>query len=161
MRYALILLGAGCLVAVGPAEAACSSDIRARMIKNDISQEKIDAVCGEATGERESTGGTGIGNSPASGPDSIEVNINNTNVNVGDSGALPVRQLQEQGVILPLSRIREKAHDHFEGSRMVEADLQVRDGMLVYVVDLIDDGVYREAVFDAGNGEALGLARDD
>jgi hypothetical protein len=160
VRYVLILLGAGYLVAVGPAEAACSTDIRARMIKNDIPQEKIDAVCGEPTGDSATAGGAAPGGRSASGSGVIEVNINNTNVNVDDGGGLPVRELQEQGVILPLSRIREKAHDLFEGSRMVEADLQVRDGILVYVVDLIDDGVYREAVFDAGNGEALSLAKD-
>ena len=66
MRYSMVLLGMGGLALSGLAAAECTDEQRARMIQNDIPQEKIDELCGQPSEERERR---------------IEININNTNIN--------------------------------------------------------------------------------
>lgn len=69
MRYSMALLGLGGLALSGVAAAECTDEQRARMIQNDIPQEKIDEICGKPSDERQRR---------------IEININNTNINRND-----------------------------------------------------------------------------
>jgi len=72
------------------------------------------------------------------------------------------RELVKSGEIIPmeqlLKKIRGQQSSHL---RLLEAELERKQGRLVYELDLVDDhGVVRELLFDAKTGEALGEGDD-
>lgn len=81
MRYYMALLSMGGLVLSGTAAAECTDEQRARMIRSDISEEKIAEICGDNPEDRQRH---------------IEINVNNTNINrnAPGNGSTPAEALQ-------------------------------------------------------------------
>lgn len=72
-----------------------------------------------------------------------------------------VRELVEQGRILPLQTVLERADVEATG-QLLEAELEKEDGTWVYELELLDaDGRVRELYYDAGTGERLPEFEDD
>jgi uncharacterized membrane protein YkoI len=66
-----------------------------------------------------------------------------------------VRAIRQRGDILSLDRILQKARGQ-HGGRVLESELEEKDGRYVYEVELVDDqGRVREMKFDARTGEVL------
>ena len=66
-----------------------------------------------------------------------------------------VRAIKQRGDILSLDRILQEARGP-HGGRVLESELEEKDGRYVYEVELVDDqGRVREMKFDAGTGELL------
>lgn len=66
-----------------------------------------------------------------------------------------VRDLVKSGDILPLEIILEALKNKSPG-RVIEVELEHKKGRLIYEIEQIDDqGVVREFVFDASNGDLL------
>lgn len=72
-----------------------------------------------------------------------------------------VRELAEQGDILPLERILQHAARHRSG-RVLEIELEKHAGLLIYEVEILDaDGAVWEMNFDARSGELVGEEQED
>lgn len=72
-----------------------------------------------------------------------------------------VRALREQGSILPLEAILERARAVRPG-RVIEVELEREDGALVYELELLDsDGNVWEVYVDAETGQVLHEERED
>lgn len=72
-----------------------------------------------------------------------------------------VRELVEQGRILPLQTVLERAGVEQSG-QLLEAELEKEDGTWVYELELLDaDGRVHELYYDAGTGERLPAFEDD
>jgi len=66
-----------------------------------------------------------------------------------------VRAIRQRGDILSLDRILQEARGQHTG-RVLESELEEKDGRYVYEVELVDDqGRVREMKFDASTGELL------
>jgi uncharacterized membrane protein YkoI len=66
-----------------------------------------------------------------------------------------VRAINQRGDILSLDRILQDAREQHPG-RVLESELEQKDGRYVYEVELVDDqGRVREMKFDARTGEML------
>jgi uncharacterized membrane protein YkoI len=66
-----------------------------------------------------------------------------------------VRAIKQRGDILSLDKILQDAHGQHAG-RVLESELEQKDGRYVYEVELVDDqGRVREMRFDARSGEML------
>ncbi|MFA9461163.1 PepSY domain-containing protein [Thiohalorhabdus methylotrophus] len=73
-----------------------------------------------------------------------------------------VRELRKAGKILPLEQILARARKHFPDSRMVEVELQKREGLHLYEVELIDSGgTFRELYFNAETGALRSSETED
>jgi uncharacterized membrane protein YkoI len=71
------------------------------------------------------------------------------------------RQLKEAGKILPLQQIIKAAQAEQPG-RVIEVDLETKDGRHVYEVELVDPhGQVWEFYFDATSGELIRRKRED
>ncbi len=65
------------------------------------------------------------------------------------------RLLRDGGQIMSLAEILQ--HPELQGKRVIEAELEREDGLLVYELELLgDDGRVRERYFDAATGKPLG-----
>lgn len=72
-----------------------------------------------------------------------------------------VRDLAEQGDILPLERVLQHAARHRSG-RVLEIELEKHAGLLIYEVEILDaDGAVWEMHFDARSGELVGELQED
>jgi uncharacterized membrane protein YkoI len=69
--------------------------------------------------------------------------------------------LRQQGVILPLEQLLHRAMARYPGSRLLEAELEKKDGQYAYEVELVTTGVVREIELDASTGELLKDKEDD
>jgi uncharacterized membrane protein YkoI len=66
-----------------------------------------------------------------------------------------VRAIKQRGDILSLDRILQDARGQYPG-RVLESELEEKDGRYVYEVELVDDqGRVQEMKFDARTGEVL------
>ena len=66
-----------------------------------------------------------------------------------------VRVIKQRGDILSLDRILQDTRGQY-GARVLESELEEKDGRYVYEVELVDDqGRVREMKFDARTGEVL------
>ncbi|MDE1165397.1 MAG: PepSY domain-containing protein [Pseudomonas sp.] len=71
-------------------------------------------------------------------------------------------RLRQQGVILPLEQLLKQALDRYPGSKLLEAELEVKHGSYHYEVELITaQGVVREIKFEASTGQLLKDEEDD
>lgn len=72
-----------------------------------------------------------------------------------------VRELMQQGDILPLEQILEQARQHRTG-RVLETELEQQRGGYIYEVEILDDnGEVWEMKFDAASGELLEQELED
>jgi uncharacterized membrane protein YkoI len=70
--------------------------------------------------------------------------------------------LRQQGVILPLEQFIEQALGRYPGSKLLEAELEEKHGVLIYEIELLTkDGVVRELKFDARDTRLLDDKEDD
>ena len=66
-----------------------------------------------------------------------------------------VRVIKQRGDILSLDRILQDTRGQY-GARVLESELEEKDGRYVYEVELVDEqGRVREMKFDASTGEVL------
>lgn len=73
-----------------------------------------------------------------------------------------VLALRQKGVILPLEQFIEQALGRYPGSRLIEAELEEKHGVLVYEIELLTaDHVVRELKFDARDLRLLQDKEDD
>lgn len=80
---------------------------------------------------------------------------------VAEEGHEQARRLKEAGEILPLQQIIKKAQAEHPG-RVIEAELENRDGHHVYEVELLDaNGEVWELSLDAATGELIKRERED
>ena len=64
--------------------------------------------------------------------------------------------LRQQGVILPLEQLLQRALDLHPGAKLLEAELEEKHGVYIYEVELLDtDGVVRELDLEAATGLLL------
>ncbi len=71
-------------------------------------------------------------------------------------------QLRQQGVILPLEQFIGLALGRYPGSKLLEAELEEKHGVLVYEIELLtSDHVVRELKFDARDTRLLQDKEDD
>ena len=67
-----------------------------------------------------------------------------------------IKHLRETGAIVPLETIYRLARTRYRGGRILETELEVREGRYFYEVEiLIPNGEVRELYYDARNGELL------
>lgn len=65
-------------------------------------------------------------------------------------------QLRREGVILPLEQLLQSAMQRYPGARLLEAELEEDDDVLIYEVELLTtNSVVRELELDARSGELL------
>jgi uncharacterized membrane protein YkoI len=65
-------------------------------------------------------------------------------------------RLRQQGVILPLEQLLQRALDLYPGAKLLEAELEEKHDVYVYEVELLTtDGVVRELDLDATTGHLL------
>ena len=65
-------------------------------------------------------------------------------------------RLRQQGVILPLEQLLHRAMARYPGSRLLEAELEKKDGQYAYEVELVTtEGVVREIKLDATSGALI------
>ena len=70
--------------------------------------------------------------------------------------------LRQQGIILPLEQFIGQALGRYPGSKLLEAELEDKHGVLVYEIELLThDGVVRELKFDARDMRLLDDKEDD
>lgn len=70
--------------------------------------------------------------------------------------------LRQQGVILPLEQFIGQALGRYPGSKLLEAELEEKRGLLVYEIELLTaEGVVRELKFDARDTRLLDDKEDD
>jgi len=71
-------------------------------------------------------------------------------------------KLRQQGVILPLEQFIELALGRYPGSKLLEAELEEKHGVLIYEIELLTvDHVVRELKFDARDRRLLEDKEDD
>ncbi len=71
-----------------------------------------------------------------------------------------IRKLRDDGKVLPLSTLL--ARDDLRGLRVLEAELEREDSMLVYELEVLDgEGRVSERYYDASSGELLKVEWDD
>lgn len=64
--------------------------------------------------------------------------------------------LRQQGVILPLEQLLLRAMARYPASRLLEAELEKKDGQYAYEVELVTtEGVVREIKLDATSGALI------
>lgn len=84
-----------------------------------------------------------------------------TPVVADELGAAEARELQRQGLILPLEQILRHARGHRDG-RLLDVELEREHGRYVYELELLDDaGRVWELELDAGDGALIELERED
>ena len=67
-----------------------------------------------------------------------------------------IKHLRETGVIVSLETIYNLAQTHYSGGRILETELEEREGRYIYEVEiLIPTGEVRELYYNAQNGELL------
>lgn len=72
-----------------------------------------------------------------------------------------VRELAQQGDILPLEQILERARQNRAG-RVLETELEQKRGRYIYEIEMLDDnGEVWEMKFDAASGELLEQELED
>ena len=72
-----------------------------------------------------------------------------------------VRSLMQQGDILPLEQILQKARQQHTG-KVLETELEKDDDRYIYEIELLDEsGEVRELEFDATTGELIKEERED
>jgi len=72
-----------------------------------------------------------------------------------------VRELMQQGDILPLEQILEKVREQRPG-RVLETELEQKRGSYIYEVEMLDDnGEVWEMKFDAASGALLEQEQED
>ena len=65
-------------------------------------------------------------------------------------------RLRQQGVILPLEQLLQKALDRYPGAKLLEAELEEKHDVYIYEVELLtSEGVVRELDIDATTGHLL------
>jgi uncharacterized membrane protein YkoI len=65
-------------------------------------------------------------------------------------------QLRQQGVILPFEQLIEQAMRLYPGAKLLEVELEEKNGAYVYEVELLTaQGVVRELKFDARDSRLL------
>jgi uncharacterized membrane protein YkoI len=70
--------------------------------------------------------------------------------------------LRQQGIILPLEQFIEQALGRYPGSKLLEAELEKKHGVLIYEIELLTaEGVVRELKFDARDTRLLDDKEDD
>lgn len=70
--------------------------------------------------------------------------------------------LRQQGVILPLEQFIGQALGRYPGSKLLEAELEEKHGVLIYEIELLTkEGVVRELKFDARDTRLLDDKEDD
>ncbi|BAU46810.1 peptidase [Sulfurifustis variabilis] len=71
------------------------------------------------------------------------------------------RALREQGEVLPLERILEKVRERHPNVRIIETELERKDGRYVYEIEVAgDNGVVHELKYDARTAELLKEKRE-
>jgi uncharacterized membrane protein YkoI len=71
-------------------------------------------------------------------------------------------ELRKEGVILPLEALLQNALSRYPGARLLEAELELENGVYVYEVELLTkDGIARELELDGSTGEILKDEEDD
>lgn len=71
-------------------------------------------------------------------------------------------RLRQQGVILPLEQFIDQALGRYPGSKLLEAELEEKHGVLLYEIELLTaDHVVRELKFDARDTRLLEDKEDD
>lgn len=71
-------------------------------------------------------------------------------------------RLREKGIIQPLETLLQNALGRHPGARLLEAELEEEDDVLVYEIELLtSDGVVREIELDASSGKILKDEEDD
>ncbi|WP_313519077.1 PepSY domain-containing protein [Pseudomonas sp.] len=71
-------------------------------------------------------------------------------------------RLREKGIIQPLETLLQNALGRHPGARLLEAELEEEDDILVYEIELLtSDGVVREIELDASSGKILKDEEDD
>ncbi|SDT37812.1 PepSY domain-containing protein [Pseudomonas fuscovaginae UPB0736] len=71
-------------------------------------------------------------------------------------------RLRQQGIILPLETLLQRAMGHYPGAKLLEAELETKHGHYLYEVELLTQaGVVRELKLDASNGDLLKDEEDD
>lgn len=71
-------------------------------------------------------------------------------------------RLRQQGLILPLEQLLKTALDRYPGSRLLEAELEIKKGVYIYEVELLTGAnVAREIELNAATGELLKDKEDD
>lgn len=79
-----------------------------------------------------------------------------------DLGQDEALRLRQQGVILPLEQLVQKALGLHAGSKLLEVELEEDDGLYVYEIELLtSEGIVREVKVNAANGEVLEDEVDD
>lgn len=83
-------------------------------------------------------------------------------VQARDLGQDEALRLREQGVIMPLEQLFQKALGRHPGAKLLEVELDEDDGLYVYEVELLTtSGVVREIKLNASNGQLLKDEEDD
>lgn len=81
-------------------------------------------------------------------------------LSAGASDHDEVRAYWRSGEIIPLAQLL--ARDDLVDLRVIEAELEEEDGVLVYELEVLgSDGRVRERYYDASSGEPIGAWRDD
>jgi len=76
-------------------------------------------------------------------------------------GAAAARELQRQGLILPLEDILRRVRGHRSG-RLLDVELEREGGRYIYELELLDDaGRVWELQLDAGDGALIELEQED
>ncbi|WP_286785636.1 MULTISPECIES: PepSY domain-containing protein [Pseudomonas] len=71
-------------------------------------------------------------------------------------------RLREKGIIQPLETLLQNALGRHPGARLLEAELEEEDDVLVYEIELLtSEGVVREIELDASTGRILKDEEDD
>ena len=73
-----------------------------------------------------------------------------------------VLRLRQEGRIPPLEQLLQPALERYPGAKLLEAELEEEDDVLVYEIELLTtDGVVRELEIDVRNGRILKDKEDD
>ncbi|WP_077047577.1 PepSY domain-containing protein [Pseudomonas sp. KK4] len=65
-------------------------------------------------------------------------------------------RLRQQGVILPLEQVLQKALDRYPGAKLLEVELEEKHDVYIYEVELLTtEGVVRELDLEAATGRLL------
>ena len=65
-------------------------------------------------------------------------------------------RLRNEGLIVPLETLIQRAMERYPGARLLEAELEEEDDIYVYEIELLTTkGVARELEFDARDGRLL------
>ncbi|MFJ2363517.1 PepSY domain-containing protein [Pseudomonas sp. NPDC087697] len=71
-------------------------------------------------------------------------------------------RLRQQGVILPLEQLLQRAMDRYPGAKLLEAGLEKKHDVYIYEVELLTaDGVVRDLDLEAATGRLIKDKEDD